>query len=102
MPLRLRSLLNAVWLLCLGVCHLRVFWLFRRRRLSLLLGLGFPLCALKLGLLGGVFLLVLLHGRLSLALDLVVVALNDGTGDGADVLLLGDVLCLRRVVTLVV
>jgi hypothetical protein len=30
---------------------------------------------------------------LSLALDLVVVALDDGTSDGADVLLLRDVLC---------
>jgi hypothetical protein len=100
--LRLRSLLNAVWLLCLSVRHLRVLWLFRRRRVSLLLGLGFPLCALKLGLLGSVLLLLLLHDRLSLALDLVVVALDDGAGDGADILLLGNILCLGRVVALVI
>jgi hypothetical protein len=60
----------------------------------LLPGFGFPLRAFELGLLGGVLLLVLLHGGLSLALDLVVVALDDGAGNGADVFLLGDVLCL--------
>jgi hypothetical protein len=53
-------------------------------------------------LLSGVLLLVLLHGRLSLALNLVVVALDDRTGNRADVLLLGDVLCLGRVVTFIV
>jgi hypothetical protein len=91
--LRLRSLLNAIGLLSLCVCHLSVLGVLCGWCLGLLLRLCFPLCTLELGLLGGVLLLMLLHGGLLLTLDLVVVALNDGTGNGADVLLLGDVLC---------
>jgi hypothetical protein len=94
-------LLNTVGLDRLGVGHLSVL-LFCLGCLALCLGLGLALLALNLGLLLGVLLLVLLHDRLALALDLVVVALDDGAGNGTDVIPLGDVLGLGGVLTLVV
>jgi hypothetical protein len=46
--------------------------------------------------------LLLLENGLSLALDLVVVSLDDWAGNGADVLLLGDILRFCGILAVVV
>ena len=102
MILSLRSLLNTVGLRRLSVCHLGVLLLRRRRCVSLCLGLCFPLCALELGLLSGHLFLLLLEDCLSFALDLVIVALDDWASNGPDVLLLGNVLCFRSILAVII
>jgi hypothetical protein len=94
-------LLNGVGLGSLRIGHLGIL-LFCLRSLALLLGLSLTLLALDLGLLCGGLLLVLLASCLLLTLDLVVVALDDGSSDRADVLLLRDVLCLCSVLAVFV
>jgi hypothetical protein len=96
------SLLNAVGLCRLSIHHLCVLLLGRRRRIRLCLGLCFPLGTLELSLLGCHLLLILLLDSLSLALNFVVVALDDGAGNGADILLLGNILCFCGVLTVIV
>lgn len=91
----LLRLLDRVGLGGLRVCHLSVLLL--RGGSVALLGLSLALLALDLGLLGGSLFLPLLALFRLLLLKLVVVALNNGSGDRADVLLLGDVLCLGSV-----
>ena len=94
------GLLDSVRLGGLCVCHLGVL-LFCLRSVALL-GLGLALLALNLGLLGGSFLLPLLALFRLLLLELVVVALNDGSGNRANVLLLGDILRLRGVLAILI
>lgn len=93
-------LLNGIRLGGLSVRHLGVLLLWLGG--VALLGLGLALLALDLGLLGGGLLLPLLALFRLLLLELVVVSLDDGAGDGADVLLLGDVLCLGSVLAVLV
>lgn len=85
-------LLNSVRLCGLRIWHLGVL-LFCLGSVTLL-SLSLALLALDLSLLGSSLLLPLLALLRLLLLKLVVVALDDGPGDRADILLLGDVLCL--------
>jgi hypothetical protein len=98
----LRSFLDTVRLGRLCVRHLRVFRVLCRRCIRLLLCLSFAFRTFELGLLGCMLLLLLLEYRLPLALNLVVVSLNDWASNGPNFLLLGDVLCLCRILTIVV
>jgi hypothetical protein len=93
-------LLNGVGLGGLRICHLCVLLLGGGS--VALLGLRLALLALDLGLLGGGLLLPLLALFRLLLLELVVVALDDGAGNGADVLLLGDVEGLGGVLAVLV
>lgn len=96
----LLRLLNGVGLGGLRICHLGILLLCLGS--VTLLGLGLALLTLDLGLLGGGLLLPLLALFRLLLLELVVVALDDGSGNRADVLLLGDVLCLGGVLAIFV
>jgi hypothetical protein len=93
-------LLDGVGLGGLRICHIGVLLLGGGS--IALLGLSLALLALDLSLLGGGLLLPLLALFRLLLLELVVVALDDGSGNRTDVLLLGDVLCLGSVLAVIV